>query len=161
MESIKHHVEVACSKEIAWLAWTDQERIVKWFAPAANIEAQVGGAYELFFDPEHQDRMGTKGCTVTQFESMERLTFTWKGPDQFAEIMNHDGLLTTVSVTFSAAADHTEVAVEHAGFGEGEAWEQAHAWHQMAWQQVLSSLKSAIESGEGELCCTPEQGANA
>ncbi|MFB5089802.1 SRPBCC domain-containing protein, partial [Psychrobacillus sp. PGGUH221] len=34
-------------------------------------------------------------------------------------------------------------------------WTDAFQWHQMAWSGVLSSLKSVLEKGEGNLCCQP------
>lgn len=154
METLEFQVEIASNKELVWFAWTQTDRIVKWFAPDANIEARVGGAFELFFDPTNHDHLCTKGCTITLLEPMERLGFTWRGPDEF-DIMNHEDSLTSVLVTLSEDNGVTRVLVEHTGWGQGSEWEKARAWHQMAWNQVLGSLKSALESGEGELCCAP------
>lgn len=50
----------------------------------------------------------------------------------------------------------TEVKVNHTGWKNGEEWDQAYKWYEMAWSGVLSSLKSSLEKGEGELCCHPE-----
>ncbi|MBU5444844.1 SRPBCC domain-containing protein [Paenibacillus sp. MSJ-34] len=157
METLQFQVEIASSKELVWLAWTQTERIVQWFAPGAQIEARVGGSFELYFDPANRDQMSTKGCKITLLEPMDRLGFTWKGPDDLAQIMNKEGSLTTVLVTFAENNGFTKVVVEHAGWGEGGGWEKAIAWHRMAWNQVLGSLKSALESGTGELCCAPNK----
>ncbi|WP_126425207.1 SRPBCC family protein [Brevibacillus marinus] len=154
METLQFEIDVASKKELVWRAWTQTERITKWFAPAAHIDARPGGAFELFFDPVNRDHMCTKGCTFTLLEPMERLGFTWKGPDEFAEVMNKDESLTYVLVTLSEENGATKVVVEHSGWGEGSEWENARNWHEIAWKQVLGSLKSALESGEGELCCT-------
>ena len=84
------------------------------------------------------------------------LQFTWKGPDQFESIMNNANELTTVNVSFeSISPNTTKVVVEHLGFKEGENWIEAIQWHKMAWTGVLSSLKSSLEEGEGNLCCQP------
>lgn len=156
MTTIKQEITINASKEIVWWAWTLSERVVQWFAPGAHIEAKLGGAYELFFIPNNPDQMSTKGCRITQFEPQSRLSFTWKGPDDFASLMNDDGALTAVHVTLSEDGEYsTKVTLEHAGWEEGTEWEKAIEWHQMAWNQVLSSLKSSIESSKGELCCTP------
>ncbi|MDH4616522.1 SRPBCC domain-containing protein [Brevibacillus sp. AY1] len=155
MSSFQTEIDIASSKELVWLAWTQSERITKWFAPEAYLEPRLGGAYELYFTPGNHDTMGTKGCIVTLWEPQERLGFTWKGPDDFAAVMNHEGALTYVLVSLSEQEGATKVLVEHFGWGDTEEWEKARAWHQMAWSQVLGSLKKALEAGVGELCCTP------
>ncbi|MBY0087947.1 MULTISPECIES: SRPBCC family protein [Brevibacillus] len=156
MGFLKAEIEVSSSIELVWWAWTRKERLVQWFAPDATIEPYLGGAYELYFHPANRDQMGTKGCIITHFEPKERLGFTWKGPDEFADTMNHEDALTYVLVTLSEAGGKTQVLVEHFGWKEGEEWEKARGWHEMAWSHVLGSLKSALESGEGDLCCFPQ-----
>lgn len=155
MNSFQAEIEITAPRDWVWWAWTHSERITKWFAPQANLEPRLGGAFELFFTPGNHDQMGTKGCIVTLWEPQERLGFTWKGPDDFASVMNHEKALTYVLVTLSEKEEGTHVLVEHFGWGDTEEWEKAKAWHQMAWPQVLSSLKKELESGKGELCCAP------
>ena len=153
MGSFQTEVTIAAPREWVWLAWTQSERITQWFAPEAHIEPRLGGAFELYFTPSAKEQMSTKGCMITLWEPEERLSFTWKGPDPFAPIMNHADSLTYVLVTLSEAEGATKITVEHFGWGETEAWEQAKSWHVQAWTQVLSSLKAALEAGEGKLCC--------
>lgn len=141
---------------LVWHAWTISERVAEWFAPETVIEATLGGAYELYFVPGNKTGMNTKGCKIKKLVPKKELQFTWKGPDQFADLMNTEGHLTTVSVSFEALSDDTtHVSVYHSGFKQDQAWEEAYKWHQMAWSGVLSSLKSALESGKGDLCCQP------
>lgn len=148
-------IDVLSSNELVWAAWTIADRVKLWFAPDANVEAKLGGAFELFFIPGNHEQMNTKGCKITELVPMERLSFTWKGPDDFAGIMNNENSLTVVTVTLMNENKQTKVTIEHAGWGEGEEWEKAYQWHVMAWNQVASSLKSSIESGKGDLCCVP------
>lgn len=155
MEAVRSQVLVAADQNLVWWAWTHADRITKWFAPVANIDARPGGAFELFFNPSDRVYDCTAGCTFTQVEPMSRLGFTWKAPKHLADLMNREGSLTSAIVTFEPADGGTLVTVEHSGWGEGEAWAGARQWHVMAWSQVLSSLKKALESGEGDLCCAP------
>jgi uncharacterized protein YndB with AHSA1/START domain len=141
--------------DLVWRAWTETERIMEWFSPAANIVAEAGGAFELFFDPADHTHMSTIGCVVTAIEPRERLAFTWKGPDQFAQLMNEPVPATSVEVRFQKKDSRTCVRVEHDGWGEGGMWTEARDWHLKAWEGVLQSLKSGLESGEGLLCCPP------
>ncbi|WP_223067536.1 SRPBCC family protein [Paenibacillus caui] len=57
------------------------------------------------------------------------------------------------NITFQSLNGETKVTVKHEGWKGSEEWEQAKEWHVQAWEQVLSSLKSKLESGEGALCC--------
>nr|WP_028986977.1 SRPBCC domain-containing protein [Thermicanus aegyptius] len=152
-------ITIAAPVNLVWWAWTRSDRITTWFAPKAMIEAKPGGSFELYFDPSNPDSMSTKGCVFTSVEPMRKLGFTWKGPDDFADVMNEDDSLTRVDVTFSEQNGSTYVVVEHKGWGEGELWEKARSWHEMAWTGVLDSLKKALESGEGSICCAPDEEA--
>ncbi|MCA1321467.1 SRPBCC domain-containing protein [Bacillus tianshenii] len=154
--SVKEEIIVNVAKEFVWYAWTIPERVSEWFAPEAVIEAKEGGAYELYFIPGNKSGMNTKACKILNLTPGEELQFTWKGPDQFNDIMNADDQLTTVRVNFeSLSEDSTNVTVHHTGFGKDEKWQEALEWHLRAWTGVLSSLKSALEKGEGNLCCQP------
>lgn len=54
--------------------------------------------------------------------------------------------LTVVKVSFQTIdEDKTSVKVIHDGFKDTNEWSEAFQWHQMAWVQVLNSLKAAIE----------------
>ena len=82
---IKEEITVSSSKELVWYAWTIQDRVTQWFAPAANIEACISGSYELYFIPGNTEQMNTKGCNIVELMDKESFTFTWKGPDQYKD----------------------------------------------------------------------------
>ncbi|MGE6256895.1 SRPBCC family protein [Heyndrickxia sporothermodurans] len=154
-KTVKQEVTIQAPVSLVWYAWTIPERISEWFAPQAVVELVEGGAFELYFIPGNQEEMNTKGCTITKLDQEKELHFTWKGPDQFASIMNQ-GNLTVVRVLLEGITENsTRVTIEHNGFKDQEDWTKAYDWHQMAWSQVVSSLKSALEKGEGNLCCQP------
>ncbi|MGE8205566.1 SRPBCC family protein [Heyndrickxia sp. NPDC080065] len=152
---LTQEVTIHASLSLVWYAWTISERISEWFAPEAVVEPVEGGTYELYFLPGNREEMNTKGCKVTKLVQEKELYFTWKGPDQFKEIMNQ-GELTAVKVIFESIDENsTRVLIKHEGFKDQADWIEAYNWHQLAWSQVLSSLKSALEKGEGNLCCQP------
>ena len=157
MRKIRVEVSISAPPDLVWWAWTKSDRITAWFAPEANVEARRCGPFELFFDPADHEHQCTKGCVFTSVEPMRRLGFTWKGPDQFAGLMNDQASLTSVMVNFSDENGTTRVVVEHSGWGEGKDWAEARAWHQNAWEEVLRSLKSALESGKPHLRRAPER----
>lgn len=157
LNNVKNEVTVNLPIELVWHAWTISDRVAQWFSPEANIEAKVGGAYELYFVPGNKSGMNTKGCKILKMDHYKELVFEWKGPDQFSSLMNEAYPLTKVTVNFEKVSDDTtKVIVLHTGFKEGAAWNEAIQWHEMAWAGVLKSLKNALETGKGELCCQPE-----
>ncbi|QTD40406.1 SRPBCC domain-containing protein [Sporosarcina sp. Te-1] len=155
-KGVKNEVIIQAPVELTWFAWTISDRVSQWFAPEAVVEAKVGGAYELYFIPGNREGMNTMGCKIVSLVPQKELSFTWKGPDQFRDIMNQEDELTTVCVHFVSMDEvTTRVTVEHIGFRDESEWKEAVDWHQIAWNGVLSSLKAALEKGEGNLCCQP------
>ena len=142
MESLVFEVKVVAPLGDVWEAWLDTDTIMKWFAPEAHIDPLLEGAYELFFDPKDHDHMSTKGCTITQLKPKELLGFSWKGPDQYAELMNEPTPSTHVKVEFRERNGVTKLSLEHMGWGECEQWSEARKWHRRAWEGVLAQLKS-------------------
>jgi hypothetical protein len=92
--------------------------------------------------------MSTKGCRILNYQEPGLLKFNWKGPDQFAPLMNEDNDLTMVSVRLEQVNNGTKVILEHSGWGHTEEWVSAKQRHNAAWDQLLTSLKSKIESNE-------------
>lgn len=155
-KGICKEITVDAPLNLVWHAWTISERVSEWFAPETVVEAKEGGAYELYFIPGNKTGMNTSGCKITKLAYEKELHFTWKGPDQFESLMNNENALTIVQVSFESINESsTKVTVEHIGFKDNEDWIEAINWHQMAWSGVLDSLKSALEKGEGNLCCQP------
>lgn len=145
MEDIKLELRVYATADEVWQAWTQADEVVKWLAPEAHIEPRQGGAYELFWDPDNHDSMSTKGCEVTEFEPPQLLAFTWKGPDQYAGVMNQPDRLTKVEVSLHERCKKTRITMVHSGWGDGEEWVEARAWHVKAWDMVIQSLKKYYE----------------
>ena len=155
-QAITKELIINAPLDLVWFAWTISERVSEWFAPETVVEAREGGAYELYFIPGNKTSMNTRGCKITKLIEEKELHFTWKGPDQFEALMNKENELTIVHVSFELVNDNsTKVIVKHTGFKRIEEWTEAINWHQMAWSGVLDSLKSALENGEGNVCCQP------
>ncbi|MCM0649104.1 SRPBCC domain-containing protein [Clostridium swellfunianum] len=153
MNSLEFEIDIISSKEQLWSAWTSSENVSRWFSPLANVEPMLGGAFELFFDPSNLNHMTTKGCTFLELTPFEKLSFNWKGPDDFSELMNSEPL-TVVNVLFFEENANVKVKVSHSGWGTGDEWDAAKNWHEFAWNQVLSSLKNFVESNQGNICCS-------
>lgn len=143
MSDIFIKIKLDTDIETLWSAWTEESKITKWFSPHANIEPHVGGAFELFFDPENHDRMSTKGCKIIEIEPPRFLHFQWKGPDQFSNIMNNPPQ-TSVKLTLEPENSDVLQTIEHTGWKVSENWCQAKVWHIKAWRGVLTDLQEFI-----------------
>lgn len=136
-----------------WNAWLSPGELTRWFAPKANIEPALGGAYELFFNPADPAHDSTIGCRITKLEPHAELAFTWKGPSPLAAVMNQDEeRLTRVHITFQAEGEQTRVTLLHTGWGEGPEWERAREWHVKAWEMMLQSLRRHLANGGAKRC---------
>ncbi len=146
MSVISLEIEIKSPLASIWHAWTSSETITEWFPPEANIEPRLGGAFELFFDPNNHSHQSTIGCVFTAFKPNSQIAFTWKGPNNFADFMNIPQSLTHVTISFVEEGDHVIVKLEHTGWGEGPQWEGAENWHREQWQNALNDLKQTLES---------------
>jgi uncharacterized protein YndB with AHSA1/START domain len=132
------HAEVIvdASAEQVWNAWTTTEGVKSWFAPGANIEPKVGGAYEIFFAPdEPAGQRGADGMRILLFQPQSALAFTWNAPAKFGERRNQ---LTHVIVRlYPISEKQTRVTLTHSGFGLGAEWDAVRAYFDGAWSQVV------------------------
>lgn len=144
MSTMEFELTLNAPIEKVWHTWTDSQDISNWFSPEAHIEARIGGPYELYFDPSNHDHQSTKGCKILEIKSMTSLGFQWKGPDMYHETMNNPAPITFVHVTFEEDGEKTHITVNHGGWGKGEKWEEAKAWHVRAWEGVLADLKKYL-----------------
>lgn len=148
--SIIKEIIIESPIQAVWRAWTQSEKVTKWFAPAADIESYQGGKYELYYDPSNKNSMSTIGCRILSYQEPDLLSFNWKGPDQSAPVMNGDNELTLVIVQLEQVESGTKVILEHSGWGHTKEWDSAKQWHIAAWEQLLSTLKSKMELNEIE-----------
>lgn len=155
---IYHQLSVPAPLERVWELWTVASEVEKWFAPIARIEPKIGGQYELFFVPSNLQNKNTEGCHIVHMTPQKDLTFTWKGPSQFAELMNAPVPQTTVNLRFKQNLDGTTcVKLFHRGFGDDESWDYAYDWHQLAWAGVLNHLYTKTKKSDLLLGFSPEE----
>lgn len=141
MSTLEFKLTLNAPIEKVWHTWTDSQDITNWFSPEAHIELRIGGPYELYFDSSNHDHQSTKGCKITEIKPRTSLGFQWKGPDMYQETMTNPAPITYVHVTFESEGEKTHLTVNHGGWGKGEKWEEAKAWHVNAWEGVLADLK--------------------
>ena len=144
--AIDKDVVVAAPIEAVWQAWTTRAGIRSFFAPDAEIDARVGGAFHIHINPLAEP--GSKGADDMRFMALQRptmLSFDWNAPPSLPEVRAQR---TFVVVRLAAVdATTTRVTLHHTGWGDGGQWDQAHAYFDRAWGNVLGNLKASFEKG--------------
>lgn len=144
--SLDKQVEINATLDQAWDAWTTREGIVSFFAPDARIEPRVGGAFQVYMDPAAEP--GSRGADDMRFLALQpkrMLSFDWNAPPSLPLARAQR---TFVVVRFEPVAEAvTRVSIHHTGWGDGGEWDQAYAYFDKAWPNVLANLKKRFESG--------------
>lgn len=144
--AIDKEMLVAAGVDQVWDVWTTREGITSFFAPDARIEARVGGAFQVYFDPGAEP--GLKGADDMRFLALQprrMISFDWSAPPHLAEARQQR---TFVIVRFVPVDDKsTRVTLHHVGWGDGGEWDKTYAYFDRAWGFVLGNLKTRFEKG--------------
>lgn len=144
--AIVKEVVVPAPQAAVWAAWTTREGIVGFFAPDAVIEARPGGAFHIHIDPLAAP--GNRGADEMRFMALQpprMLSFDWNAPPHLPEVRAQR---TFVVVRLEPVDERsTRVRLTHTGWGDGGQWDQAHAYFDRAWGNVLANLKKRYETG--------------
>ncbi|MBN1945087.1 MAG: SRPBCC domain-containing protein [Bradymonadales bacterium] len=145
MDPLHYTVDIPATRDELWEAWTTPEGLTRWLCHRATVEPRVGGAYEIYFNPD-ESRPGsnsTIGCKVLSVDRPRLLRVTWRGSDDLAEIMNNPEAPTTeLEVRLRPAPFGTRLEVIHSGWGEGASWTRAREWFDKAWSKALEKILS-------------------
>jgi uncharacterized protein YndB with AHSA1/START domain len=144
--AIDKEVVVAATPAQVWEAWTTRTGITSFFAPDAEIDARVGGAFHIHFDPLAEP--GAKGADDMRFMALQpnrMLSFDWNAPPHLPQARAQR---TFVVVRLEPVDERqTRVTLHHTGWGEGGEWDKAYAYFERAWPSVLANLRKRFESG--------------
>jgi uncharacterized protein YndB with AHSA1/START domain len=144
--AIDKQIDVPATVEQLWAAWTTRDGITSFFAPDARIEARVGGAFQIHFDPLAPP--GSKGADDMRYLALQpgrMLSFDWNAPPSLPEARQQR---TFVVVRFAPVDEKTtRVTLHHTGWGDGGEWDKAYAYFDRAWGFVLGNLKKRFEHG--------------
>ena len=139
-------IVIKASLDQAWAAWTTKDGITSFFAPDAEIEPRVGGAFHIFINP--YAAAGSKGADEMRYLALQpqkMLSFDWNAPPSLPEVRQQR---TVVIVRFEAVDEKTtRVRIHHVGWGDGGEWDKAYAYFDKAWGTVLGNLQKRFDSG--------------
>ena len=139
-------VVVPAPIEAVWQTWTTRAGIESFFAPEAEVEAKVGGAFHIHIDP--YGKPGNKGADDMRFMALQAprmLSFDWNAPPSLPEVRQQRSFVVVRLVEVDAKT--TRVTLHHSGWGDGGEWDKAYAYFDSAWGRVLANLKQRHEKG--------------
>lgn len=147
MENIIHtKIGLQSQAREAFEYFTQNESLERWLTNKADVEPEVGGKYELFWDVEDPEHNSTIGCRITALVPGRLLAFDWKGPVNFEPFMNNAEPLTHVTVGFFPIESGTEVHLVHTGWRESGEWPAAREYFDRAWSEAFLELQQLDSS---------------
>ena len=144
--AIDKEVVVAAPIEAVWQAWTTRAGIRTFFAPDAEVDARVGGAFHIHINPFAEP--GMKGADDMRYMALQpprMLSFDWNAPPSLPQARQQR---TFVVLRFEPLGDRqTRVRLTHLGWGDGGEWDRAFAYFDKAWDTVFDKLHQRYETG--------------
>jgi uncharacterized protein YndB with AHSA1/START domain len=144
--ALNKEVVVAAPIAEVWKAWTTRDGITSFLAPDAEIDARVGGAFHVHFDPFAAP--GAKGADDMRYMGLQAptmLSFDWNAPPHLAQARQQRTFVVVRLKDLDGKS--TRVTLHHVGWGDGGEWDQTHAYFDRAWGNVLANLKKRFDSG--------------
>lgn len=144
--AIEKSIEVPAGVEQVWEAWTTREGVRSFFAPDAVIDARVGGAFQIHFNPfAPAGERGADDMRYLALQPRQMVSFDWNAPPSLPQARQQR---TFVIVRMEPIdATNTRVTLHHTGWGRGGEWDKAFAYFDRAWGFVLGNLKKRFAEG--------------
>jgi uncharacterized protein YndB with AHSA1/START domain len=145
---IEMTIELPMGIDRAWPLWTENQALQSWLAPRADVVPRLDGSFEVFWDLDHPDQNSTLGCKILGVANNRFLAFEWRGPVEFADVMNVKPFPTWVMVEFEKiSATKTLIHFRHSGWQGGDRWSAARNWQTNAWEHAFAAL-AALTGGK-------------
>jgi len=141
LETIIIQVTVPLPIPMIFNGLIDPEHLRQWLAASAQVEAKMGGRYELQFDGE--PKFASRGH-ITHYTPDLDIGFSWYAPPAFSDLMNEPEPKTRVYIRLQESPEGIDVTLEHTGWENGPEWEEARSWHFHFWDERLHTFKEHL-----------------
>lgn len=147
-ERVLHKSRVIyASLDDVWERWTTSTGLKTFFGVDNRIDLTPGGPYEILFLMDNPlGSQGGEGNQVLSFLPRQMLSFTWNAPPTIPEVRNHEHKTWVVIQLEELSAEKVQVTLDHLGWLDGPAWEEAFAYFENAWEIVLTGLEESFRS---------------
>jgi uncharacterized protein YndB with AHSA1/START domain len=116
-------------------AFTNETALREWLCDVAVAHPSAAGRLYLAWDSGYY----ASGEYTALMENQE-VSFSWIGRAEPG--------VTQVTVTIKQQGGAAVVSLQHAGFGDGTAWDATRSEHQKGWKTALENLGSVLENGK-------------
>lgn len=141
LDPILIQITVPLPVAMIFSALTRPEQMSGWLCRSARVSPKVDGEFALVFDePVAFESSGR----ILQLTPDLDLGFSWFAPPEFSRLMNEGPTPTNVYLRLQESPEGVDITLEHAGWGSGEAWEEARSWHFHFWEERLERLKDYL-----------------
>ncbi len=117
-------------------AWTEPEKIMKWFGPkagslvSADIDLCIGGKWCFVISSDENGKYMLQG-EYEEIEANKRLVFSWSHVKEYVDGTHEETPKSRVVITFETHGLATRVRLQHEGIvkrdnrnGVGNGWER-------------------------------------
>jgi uncharacterized protein YndB with AHSA1/START domain len=138
--SIEYGVSVARTAAEVFSHLSEADKLERWFPAEAKTDPVQGGHYRFGFKRRDGSLDHERSGTFLLVEPGKRLAYDW----DFGQGK------TRVEFVLSSNGGQTAVRLQHSGFAQGPAWEEAFRMHEAGWKMFLGNLKSVLEQGQDQ-----------
>jgi uncharacterized protein YndB with AHSA1/START domain len=131
--------------DAVWDLWTTTTGAQTFLAPKANIALEIGGPYEIYFNPA-DERMTTKGCKLLTYLPRKMLSFEWILPGDMFPDLRHTPTRVIVEL-HPVAQERTQLTITQLGWGSGPEWDRAYTHMEAGWNMATTLLNQRIAQG--------------
>ncbi|HTD58368.1 MAG TPA: SRPBCC domain-containing protein [Solirubrobacteraceae bacterium] len=121
-------------------AWTNPEVLRRWWrpnpgwvTPVAEVDLRVGGRYRISMEDPETGTKHTAGGEYSEVSRPQRLVYSW----QWEQDDGQPDHVSTVTVSFHADGERTNVVLEHSGLVSSESRDS----HTHGWAGILEMLQ--------------------
>src|SRR5690606_33844860 len=125
-----------------WRAFTDENDVVTWMTPLADIDLRVGGLMRTNYNPKGEIGDATTIANqIISFEPERMLSMkNVQAPEGFPWKENFQNMWSVMYFT-PIGADRTHLRIVGMGYGEGPEWDQLYGFFETGNQMVVDELK--------------------
>jgi uncharacterized protein YndB with AHSA1/START domain len=131
MESVKGKVQLeivlSAAVENVWKAWTEPDRIAKWFGSDPNgkvlnaeLNVSLGGHFEVTFKDSNQTEHICFG-TYSRVQEFSNLEFSWAWKSE-------PGVESFVTLVFTSEGNFTRMLFSHENLGKNSQHNYGNGW---------------------------------
>jgi uncharacterized protein YndB with AHSA1/START domain len=136
--TIELETVVRAPRDVVFRALTEAGELARWFPSSADSDPRAGGAFTYRFEFDDPSRNHTYLGRYLELVPAEHVAYPWRGA--LGE--------TRVDIRLEPAGEATRVRLVHAGWGEGERWDESLELHRQGWRAFLDNLESVLERGK-------------